>query len=262
MTDLRALLVGSPDYKTWRAAYIRAVMGTGPVPPNPDVWPLWELLAEARDTRGTQAISSERTGTRPTPGSVVLADLTRLETLGANTLTTWVRLCAEERAAQGITDMWPDDTDEAQSVWLASRIDWAEAQPWAEQFRLDIRSLHGQLRAICRVRPEYVPRCRKCSDVVVPRDGDGRSAAWHEAGFGQCLGCGWTYPKGPALDALGQLQEFTIPELSERVGVPERTLRDWAERAIIKPVGKAGKARTYQLDHVMQVKDRMGRRAG
>lgn len=255
--DTRTLLIGSTDYPAWRAAFARAVMGVGPVPQLPAVMPLWELLDEARETVGTNAVHVPAGRAKTTPKSIVLADLDRMLTLGGNTLTRWARLCIEERASEGITDLAPDDTDEAKCAWMASRLDWVDGKLWADELHTDIRGLHGHLRAICQVRPEYRPRCRKCADTVIPVDGvSGERTTWELSAFGACLGCGQTYPKGPALDVLGQLQEFTLAELAPRVRVAEWTLRDWAKRALLRPVGKVGNARTYRLDDAMRIAER------
>ena len=42
--DVKALLVGSDDYPAWRTAYVRAVMGVGPVPQLPAVLPLSAMV--------------------------------------------------------------------------------------------------------------------------------------------------------------------------------------------------------------------------
>lgn len=147
--DVKALLVGSDDYPAWRTAYVRAVMGVGPVPQLPAVLPLWELLDEARETVGTKPLHQPSANPRPTPKSVTLGQLDQAIPEAEHELTTWVLLCMEERAAEGITDVPPEDTDEAKCVWLASRIEWVEAQPWADEFSAKIRGLHGRLRSAC-----------------------------------------------------------------------------------------------------------------
>ena len=218
--DTRTLLIGSTDYPAWRAAFARAVMGVGPVPQLPAVMPLWELLDEARETVGTNAVHVPAGRAKPTPKSVVLADLDRMLALDGNTLTTWVRLCMEERAAEGITDLAPDDTDEAKCAWLASRLDWVDGQRWADELHTEIRGLHGRLRGICQVTAPSPWPCltEGCQGRMAIVDGALECDNGHRhSGLSR-----WRHhPSMPAAD------------VAQRLNVPVATIRQWRARRLI-----------------------------
>ena len=226
-----------------------------------------ELAEEAFLTWGTQPISDDGPGRRKVPSSRVLADLDRLVAMAGihgpqSTLWQWTVDIAAEMDEQGIGAPLPADTVRDVCAWLIQRLDWIEFNPWhVEGINDQIGSLHGALRAICKVRPEYVPRCRHCADVVVFCHGDGSRATWEDFAYGRCSGCGATYAKGPAMDALGQLQDFTIAELADRVKVPAPTLHKWAQRGIIQPVGKGPTGNLFRIHDVMGAKLKMGRAA-
>lgn len=219
-----------------------------------------ELAREARDTWGTQPISNPGDMRHHVPGSIVLADLDRLLVLsggndrdGLGVLSTWVRAIAVELDEEGIlVDLPADDVAEA-CDWLRARDRWIEDNPLrCDGLADDVRRLHSALRVICRVRADYTPRCRKCREQVIPINGTTRQRTdWIAAAYGFCLGCAETYPKGPALEALGRVQDFTLAEIAEEQGVNVWTLRDWAKQGLIEPTGRQGNAATYNLDVVM-----------
>lgn len=228
MTDTRSLLTGSDDYPEWRAAYVRAVMGAGPVPQLPAVLPLWELLDEARETVGTRPLSEAGAKPRPTPGSVVLADLDRLTALGGDALTTWVRTCMEERAAEGITDLAPEDTDEAKCSWIASRLDWVDSQLWADELHAEIRGLHGRLRAICVIHTRPVWTCGICGDIADEQPG------------GEWMLCrsGHQVPGRAVMRRDIAKQRLTSRQLRDVYGIAPGTLRRWKHEGWVKPAGR------------------------
>ena len=223
------------------------------------------LAAEAWATRGTRAITSETAGTRTVPGSRCLADLDRLIALdpthadGLGVLRTWVRAVSNEMTEAGWAHHPPADTIKAACSWLAAALPWCQGRGWEDELADDIRRLWGSLRHICMVRAEYQPRCRHCLDHVDLVDADRQPASPEDFAYGLCRGCGETYPKGPALSALGQLQDFTLAELSERVSVPLGTLHDWSRRGWITATtpDAVKRDRLYSVDAVMRVRDRL-----
>lgn len=236
------------------------------------------LADEAIATWGSNPISGERGGSARGPNvrtagempDYVLADLDRMLVLnsandhdGLGVLATWVRHIAGELDEQGLSVEMPHDGVGEVCQWLAERLPWVEANPMlTEDIHDDIRRLWTALRVICRVRPEYTPRCRKCSDRVILVDTTGRQTTPEEYSYGACAGCGATYPKGPAMDALGQLQEFTLNELSARVHVPLKTLHRWHQQKLFNPTETSRRRdRTFKLDDVMRVVEMQGRRA-
>ena len=132
-------------------------------------------------------------------------------------------------------------------------------QGFEDELADDVRRLWGSLRHICMVRAEYTPRCRHCMDRVDLVDADRQPASPESFAYGLCRGCGETYPKGPALAALGTLQDFTLPELAERVNIRPKTLYDWARKEWITPSTPAAvkRDRLYSLDDVLRVRDRL-----
>ena len=224
-----------------------------------------DLAAEAWATRGTRAITGETAGARTVPGSRCLADLDRLVALdpdhadGLGVLSTWVRAVSDEMTEAGWAHDWPADTVKAACAWLKAALPWCEGRGFEDELADDVRRLWGSLRHICMVRAEYSPRCRHCMDHVDLVDADRRPATPESFAYGLCRGCGETYPKGPALSALGQLQDFTLAELSGRVKVALGTLHDWSRKGWITPTTEAvvKRDRLYSLDGVLRVRDRL-----
>lgn len=241
------------------------------------------LADEAFASWGTSPITGDR-GTRRNYGvrtagempDYVLADLDRMLTLsGANdhdglgVLSTWTRAIRDEMAEAG----WPAHGErpswyivDSQGLahhageidttcdWVIRALDWCRGRGWEAELRDDIRRLHAALRAICRVRPEYTPRCRSCANVVILVDGTGRRTTPEGYSYGFCTGCAKTYPKGPAMDALGQLQEFTLAEIADRVHVPVKTLHRWHKHKLLQPTSAGrGRDRLFRLDDVMRL---------
>ncbi|MDN6677909.1 hypothetical protein, partial [Corynebacterium variabile] len=106
-------------------------------------------------------------------------------------------------------------------------LDWALAQPWAVELVRDVDWWWRRVRHLAGERDAYQPRCRRCSFPVEPSDG----------GMWRCLGCG----NETSLDAaLSRLAEplVTVPQASQLLDVPERTVRRWAKYLL--PVDLSG----------------------
>ncbi len=252
-----------------------------------------DLAREALDTWGTNPISDDTKHGSPGPrvatGAVMpdytLADLDRIVALhggtdseGLGALATWVRHVRDE-----MDESWWPIPDERTGTWwvvdskgntthhegliailcdwLTRSLDFCQGRGWEDEMHGDLRRLHGSLRHICRIRPDYYPRCRKCDNRVHLLDGQGRDATPETFAYGSCSGCGHTYPKGPAMDALGRIQDFTLAELADRVKVPLSTLHRWHKEGLIKPTGKSPAGKTFRVDDVMSAKLTMGRSA-
>lgn len=223
------------------------------------------LAVEAWNTAGTKAVTADSAGSRTVPSSRCLADLDRLVALdpdhadGLGVLSTWVRHIAGEMDEAGHQHDWPADNVAAACGWLTGALPWCRGRGWDEELAEDVRRLWGSLRHICQVRAEYNPRCRHCMDHVDLVDADRKPASPEDFAYGLCRGCGETYPKGPALSALGTLQDFSLPELADRVNVRPKTLYDWALKGWITPSTPAvvKRDRLYSLDDVLKVRDRL-----
>lgn len=225
-----------------------------------------DLAAEVVATAGTRPITYEGARSRRVPGSVVLADLDRMMVLdGANdhdglgVLSTWVRAILDELEEAGSPLAAPEGTVEACCEWLGELVPWCRDRGFWGEFSADIARLHSALARICKRRAPYRPHCRYCTNPVQGIDPDGRTTDnWNLASYGRCSGCGMTYPKGPALQALGKLQDFTIPELANRFGIGRQAMREaitrWRARGLISPSGKQGKAKLYPLARVAQLR--------
>ena len=226
-----------------------------------------DLAAEVVATAGTRPITDEGARPRRVPGSVVLADLDRMMVLdGANdhdglgVLSTWVRAILDELEEAGSPLAAPEGTVEACCEWLSGIVSWASSRGFWGEFSADITRLHAALARICKRRKPYRPHCRYCTHPVQGIDDQGNvTDNWNLAAYGKCAGCGMTYPKGPALQALGKLQDFTIPELAERVGVSRqamaKAIRTWRAQGLIKPSGHQGKADLYPIGRVAQLRE-------
>lgn len=139
-----------------------------------------ELAAEAWATTGTQPVSDDSPRRPTVPGSRILADLDRLltfaptpprnypprhtepddqATASVGSLYGWVRVHHDNETADGISTWWPEGTVAAACMWLESRATWAERQEWADEYAEDVRLLHNQLRAICRIRTTHPTEC-------------------------------------------------------------------------------------------------------
>ena len=139
-----------------------------------------ELAAEAFATRGTRPVSDDGDRRRAHPGSRTLADLDRLLAFDPHpptrlaprhhedgdqphasigSLFGWVRVHHDDETADGISTWWPADDVASVCTWLGVRLAWAEGQEWADEYADDVRLLHGQLRAICRIRAARPMEC-------------------------------------------------------------------------------------------------------
>lgn len=176
----------------------------------------------------------------------------RLQQLGdrygaAATLESWVRVMFEEILEDDRPELAEHATAATETSVLLEVWDWIIEQPWAGELADDVTSLASQVRNALGIRREYQPRCRYCRDLVHPVEGDTQHrTTWEACAYGLCSGCGATFPKGPALDALAQVQPpIPLREVADLVGVPLRTLQRWDQTGVIKPapesVGRRGR---------------------
>lgn len=167
-------------------------------------------------------------------------------------LERWVRVLAEELPE------WPDLTEHAtvrsECAVLLEHWSWICDQAWAVELADDITKITAQVRAQLGQRPEYRPRCRKCSSIVIPVDAERRLTSWEACAYGACTGCDWTYPTGPALAALGQSQEpMPLRDIAPVIGLPLRTLQRWVTDGLITPANDKRRGRVFDLATVRAV---------
>lgn len=170
----------------------------------------------------------------------------------APTLEAWVRVLAEELPE------WPDLTEHAtvrsECSVLLEHWGWITEQTWAVDLAEDITKITRTVRAQLGQRPEYRPRCRKCASTVIPVDADRRLTSWEACAYGACTGCDWTYPTGPALAALAEVQEpMPLRDIAPVVGLPLRTLQRWVTDGLIAPVHTKRRGRVFDLATVRAV---------
>lgn len=220
------------------------------------------LTAETLATWGTNPISADGNKPHRAPSSTVLADLDRIMALdetnehdGIGVLAAWIQAITEEHDQAGTPLELPDNTVAARCKWLTNQLDWCKNRGFEKELKKDINRLHAKLKHICRYREPYQPHCRYCTNPVQGIDTDGNTTQdWNQASYGRCTGCGITYPKGPALTALAQLQDLTEKELSNRLNIPRPTMRrylaKWKKQGHLTPSGQQGQALTYPLTKV------------
>ena len=180
------------------------------------------------------------------------------------TLESWTRVVVEEMTEP--PEMAEIASARSEASVLIEVWDWIEDQDWADELAEDVTGLTRRVRAALGVRPEYRPRCRYCRDVVEPVEADTHTATtWEACAYGLCKGCHRTYPKGPALDALAQVQApMPLKEISEMTGVPLATLYRWYLAGAILPETNGKKRGSlFDLAKVRAVASRIyGREAG
>jgi hypothetical protein len=174
-------------------------------------------------------------------------------------LESWVRVLAEELPE--FPDLTEQATVRSEATTLVEHWTFIESQQWADDLAEDITKITCQVRAALGIRPEYRPRCRHCGHNVIPVDADRKLTSWEGCAYGACTGCDWTYPTGPALVALGQVQKpMPLPAISDAVGVAVITLRRYEDQKLIGPVDKRGNTRLYDLaevrDAIANMRDR------
>ena len=171
----------------------------------------------------------------------------------AATLESWTRVVVEELAEP--PEMAEYATVRSECSVLLEVWGWITDQQWADELAQDVLTLHGRVRAALGIRPEYQPRCRYCRSPVRPVEAEthGRTT-WEACAFGLCSGCGATYPKGAALDALGQVQDpQPLKVIAEMVGIPVKTLHRWVLDGVITPAPGPDEKRRGRLYDLAQV---------
>lgn len=167
-------------------------------------------------------------------------------------LEAWVRVLWEEVVE--LLELTEVATVRSEAAVLVEYWPFIEAADWGEELARDVIRITAEVRAALGIRPDYRPRCRKCKSVVIPVDADRRLTTWEACGYGACTGCDWTYPTGPALNALAQVQEpMPLAEISSLVGVPVKTLHRWYAEELIVPVNGAKRKRVFDLAAVRAV---------
>lgn len=180
------------------------------------------------------------------------------------TLESWTRVVCEEMRTDR-PEMADNPTVRTEASVLLEVWPWLEDRQWAENLADDVTHLANRVRAALGVRAEYRPRCRYCADVVEPVEAETHHVtSWEACAYGLCKGCRKTYPKGPALDALGQVQEpLPLKDVAEMTGLPLATLYRWYVVGAISPAnGGPKRGKLFDLAAVRAVATRIyGREA-
>jgi predicted Zn-ribbon and HTH transcriptional regulator len=168
-------------------------------------------------------------------------------------LESWVRVLWEDLPE--ILELTETATVRSEASVLVEFWPFIEAQQWAEELAKDVSRAAETVRRTLGIRPDYQPKCRKCGFTVIPVEADTRKlTTWEACAYGACTGCDWTYPKGPALDALAQVQEpLPLAEIADVAGIPIKTLYRWHAEELIVPVDGVKRKRVYDLAAVRAV---------
>ena len=160
----------------------------------------------------------------------------------------WEELTGTLREVPDLTEI---ATVRSECAVLVEHWDWISEQRWAVELAEDVQRIMATVKAQLGIRPEYRPSCRKCGNTVIPVDSDRKLTSWEAAAYGACTGCEWTYPKGPALDALAHVQPpMPLAQIADITGVPLVSLRRYEDQGLITSVGRKGNARTFDLAEV------------
>lgn len=172
----------------------------------------------------------------------------------------WVRKRWGELPA--VIELTEQATVRSECAVLIEYWSFIEDQRWAVELAEDVQRITRVVKAQLGIRPEYRPTCRKCGSTVIPVDADRNLTSWESAAYGACTGCDWTYPTGPALAALGQVQApMQLRDIAPVIGIPVKTLHRWYEEGLISPATDGQKRnKLFDLAAVREVVTRV--RAG
>jgi hypothetical protein len=186
-------------------------------------------------------------------------------------LESWVRVLWEDLPE--LLELTEVATVRSEAAVLVEYWAFIETQQWGEELARDVSRITTEVRAALGIRPEYRPRCRWCPTdpvtkqrpLVHPVEANTQAlTTWEACAYGLCSRCGRTYPKGPALDALAQVQEpLPLTEIAGLVGVPVKTLHRWHADGLIAPVNGKLRGKTFDLAAVRAVANaKFSRKAG
>jgi transposase-like protein len=119
-------------------------------------------------------------------------------------------------------------------------------------FHHEIETIWKELRAACRVRREYTPRCNHCNNHVEAIHGtDDAGPAWW-----RCTGCSKTWVHDAEVQRLALTQPpMTLRQIATLLGLPLRTLHNWRSQGRFSP-DRRGK---FELEHVKRAARTIGR---
>lgn len=189
-------------------------------------------------------------------------------------LRSWARLIGEEYTPAG-----PGPADagvRSVTAWILARLGWCSEQPWCDQFAgelADARKLayglapweehRRQLRAPCPGCDQLTLTRFASDDVAVCRNREcGRVLDWAHY---EALDSQWdqliAICEAVALDPSGDVADvdpddpaqrlLTTAQASAAAGVPESTIRTWAERGRITAVPIVGPSPHYRESEVL-----------
>lgn len=173
------------------------------------------------------------------------------------TLGMWVSMVSAELIDLGedVDECCPahEHTIAGEAAWL---VKYAErALELHDDFAEDIAWMHRDLRKAVGERDPLDFYCPKCGWLIEPVDG----AAWF-----RCTGCPQTWRLDAEIRRLGATQpDMSLRECARRLNRPLATLREWASRGKILPVGRRGQVFLYDLERVREYADtRLSRAVG
>jgi len=176
------------------------------------------------------------------------------------TLGMWVSLTYAELDDMGLN---PRECCEHRAHTIVGEAGWLNeyADPIVElhdDFPRDIEHLWTELRKVCRIRKEYVPRCPQCShsaEAVYGTEED-QYAAWF-----RCTGCSRTWVLDAEIKRLALTQPpMTLRQIASMLNLSCRDVYGWHDKNRYMPVGTDRRGlKLFELEHVRRVAVAEGR---
>lgn len=196
-----------------------------------------------------------------TPESRVLINAAVLDLQNGVDLWCWCKLVIDEqedlgllerKAADGTITYTPTPNARTATVpdlcaWLAGQLDWIlDQHPF---FPDDLSRIYWCYRHAAGQPPERTYRCDQCGWQVEQR-GNG---SWFA-----CTGCNKTWTVATEVDRLMKAQDqvMTLGKIAKAADIPHPTLRRWAQRGLITPVGAKHGRPLYDLRDVQRAAER------
>lgn len=186
-----------------------------------------DLTAEAWATWGTNPVSADGDKPHRMPGSIVLADLDRIQLFdetnehdGLGVLSSWVQAITEEHDQAGEPITPPASDVVSECGWLTDQLDWCTGRGFETQLHDDLRRLHKTLKRVCRYGQTKPLEC--------PTNG----CTGHLGAVDGMLECQYGH-RHDGLRKWRHHNSMPLPELSDQFGIPERTLRHWIGHGLL-----------------------------
>lgn len=206
----------------------------------------------------------DRTGftKRPRPGSKAPTDLAVLDALRPDpdaegsslrgVLSLAVRAVWEGARTEGspTPDLEPEPTFLSECRWLTETVVFWHSDRRLDEYVTDsVATVHRELAKLVRMPKPVRLVCPRCHfPVDLKADG-----AYYQCEAGHII------DHHAEIRRMGQLQEMSLSEISERTNIPEKTLHRWARDGWISPVDAKRRNRVYVLGDVQLVAERVRR---